>query len=63
MADAPVIIRRPRQSGQSEVERMLIQMLSGMEHGKITMVLQDGMVIQLNREESVKLSPFRANET
>lgn len=55
MADAPVIIRRPRQSGQTEVERLLIQMLSGIEHGKITMVLQDGVVIQLNREESVRL--------
>jgi hypothetical protein len=32
-------------------------MLSDMEHGKITMVLQDGVVIQLNREESVKLLP------
>ena len=55
MADAPQIIRRPRQSPQSEVERMLSRMIAGITHGRVTLVLQDGMVIQVNREESVRL--------
>lgn len=57
MGDSPVIIRRPRQSSGSELERTLARLITGINFGKISMVIQDGVVIQINREESVKLSP------
>lgn len=55
MGDAPQIIRRPRQSPTTEIERMLSKMIADITHGKVTLVLQDGVVIQVNREESVRL--------
>ena len=57
MGNSPVIIRRPRQSPGSELERTLARLITGINYGKISMVIQDGVVIQINREESVKLSP------
>jgi hypothetical protein len=57
MANSPVVIRRPRQSPGSELERTLIRLLTGLDYGRISLVIQDGVVIQINREESVKLSP------
>lgn len=56
MGNSPVIIRRPRQSPHNEIERLLVKLLAGINHGKITLVIQDGMVIQMNREETVKLA-------
>lgn len=56
MKTTPVVIRRPRQPVRSEVEKLLLRLISGMEHGRVTLVLQDGVVIQVNREESVRLA-------
>lgn len=56
MSKEPVVIRRPRQSGQTVIEKMLIRLISDMNQGKVTLVLQDGAVIQVNREETVRLA-------
>ena len=60
MENSPLVIRRPRQSPHNEVERMLVKLITGITHGKITLVLQDGVVIQVNREETVKLASNKA---
>ena len=63
MGNAPQIIRRPRQSPpQSEIEKMLTRLLTGLTHGRITLVLQDGVIIQVNREESVRIAPMHPIE-
>jgi hypothetical protein len=56
MEKSPVIIRRPRQAQQNEIERLLIKLITGLTYGKITLVLQDGVVIQVNRDETVRLA-------
>jgi hypothetical protein len=58
MTEAPVVIRRPRQSHtpRTEVDKMLFRLIKEMNHGKVTMVVQDGVIIQVNREETVKIT-------
>ena len=41
---------------------MLSRIIAGITHGRITLVLQDGMVIQVNREESVRLGRQNGQE-
>jgi len=56
MGNPPVVIRRPRQpSPQSEIEKILIRLISGINYGKITLVIQDSEITRIDREESVKL--------
>jgi len=55
MAENPVSQPRPR---RAEDPRVLIQIrdaLQGMEHGKLTVVVQDGLIIQLERTNKVRL--------
>jgi len=56
MTNNRVVIRRPRQSGRSEIERTIVKLVSGIRNGKVVLVLQDGDVIQINREETIKIS-------
>jgi hypothetical protein len=55
MAENPVSHPRPR---RAEDPRVLVQIqdaLRGMEHGKLTVVVQDGLIIQLERTDKVRL--------
>lgn len=55
MAENPVSQPRPR---RAEDPRVLVQIrdaLLGMEHGKLTVVVQDGLIIQLERTDKVRL--------
>jgi hypothetical protein len=51
----PRLPRRHAESGASTLERVC-ESLKGLRHGEVTVVVQDGIVVQIRRTDRVRLA-------
>jgi len=52
MQSQPTIIRRKRNNSNQEIMRKVSEILSTVNHGSITLIIQEGTVFQINKTES-----------
>jgi len=52
MQQQPTTIRRKRSDANLEIMRKISEILSTVNHGSITLIIQEGAVFQINKNES-----------
>ena len=53
---------RPQAAGASSTLERLREALRGLQHGEVTVVVQDGVVVQLQRTDRVRVPRFEESE-
>ena len=53
---------RPQSEGAAGTMERLREALRGLQHGEVTVVVQDGVVVQLRRTDRVRMPRFEGSE-
>lgn len=55
MVEKPRVIHYKRESLGQEELRKLLEIIEAVAHGSVTLIIQDGIVIQIDRNEKIRL--------